>query len=421
MCGFAGILGIGACDKNSLNKMISTLYHRGPDDKGLWSDENVGIGLAFARLSILDLSPAGHQPMFSDSGKYVIVFNGEIYNHLAIRNELEKGKLAPRWRGHSDTETLLAGFEAWGIKDTIKRTVGMFALAIWNTQTHLLTLGRDRMGEKPLYYGFQGKTFLFGSELKALKAHFDFNAKIDRSVLAEYMQLCYIPAPKSIFNGIYKLLPGTLLSLHAGDYKITNPEPYWSMLDVASKGCQTPFLGTDGEAQKCLEKLLYEAVASQQISDVPLGAFLSGGIDSSLIVALMQAQSLRPINTFTIGFTEQSYNEANYAKEVAHRLGTSHTEYYVSPEEAQSVIPLLSIIYDEPFSDSSQIPVFLVSQLARRSVTVSLSGDAGDELFGGYNRYTWTRKMHQIPFLIRKILAVGITSLNPSQWDRVYN
>ncbi len=421
MCGFTGVLSAGSCDENTLVRMITTLHHRGPDNQGVWCDPSSGIGLAFARLSILDLSPAGHQPMVSASGRYIIIFNGEIYNHLAIRAELEREKQAPGWRGHSDTETLLAAFEAWGIEAAIKRTVGMFAFAVWDRHSRRLTLGRDRLGEKPLYYGWQGNTFLFGSELKALKAHPDFNKDIDRSALAAFMRYCYIPAPQSIYQGISKLSPGTLLSLQVGEHSEPRPVPYWSLMDVACKGLQAPFSGSDAEALAGIETRLSEAVSSQQISDVPLGAFLSGGIDSSIIVALMQAQSSNPIHTFTIGFNERSYNEAIHANAVARHLGTDHTEYYVSPEEARSVIPRLPALYDEPFADSSQIPTFLVSQLAKRSVTVSLSGDAGDELFGGYNRYLWMRKVQRVPSLIRKLLAGGITALSPAQWDKIYN
>lgn len=420
MCGFTGILGSGACDENTLRHMVSTLHHRGPDNQGVWCDPSAGIGFAFARLSILDLSPAGHQPMISASGRYVIIFNGEIYNHLTIRAELERGKQAPGWCGHSDTETLLAGFEAWGIEAMIKRTVGMFAFAVWDKHNLTLTLARDRLGEKPLYYGWQGNTFLFGSELKALKAHPAFNRDIDRSALAAFMRYGYIPAPQSIYQGISKLLPGTILSLQTGEHSDTRPVPYWSLLDVARKGMQMPFAASDAEALTGLEIKLSEAVTIQQISDVPLGAFLSGGIDSSTIVALMQVRSLRPIHTFTIGFNEHHYNEAVHAKAVARHLGTYHTEYYVSPKEARAVIPLLPTLYDEPFADSSQIPTFLVSQLARRTVTVSLSGDAGDELFGGYNRYSWMRKVQRVPVLIRKLLADCITTLSPAQWDRMY-
>lgn len=420
MCGFIGILGPTAFNENTLNSMVSTLLHRGPDDKGIWFDETAGIGLAFARLSILDLSPAGHQPMVSVNGNYVITFNGEIYNHLAIRAELKRIKQAPIWRGHSDTETLLAGIEAWGILETINRTVGMFAFALWDKHSRSITLGRDRIGEKPLYYGWQGNNFLFGSELKAFKAYPHFNADIDRNALSAFMRYGYIPAPQSIYQGIYKLLPGTLLTLQGDECCELKPIPYWSMVEVAKKGLQMPLICSDSEAIIGLGTRLSEAVSSQQISDVPLGAFLSGGIDSSMIVALMQSQSNQPIHTFTIGFDEKHYNEAVYAKEVARHLGTDHTEWYVSPEEARSVIPLLPTLYDEPFADSSQIPTFLVSQLAKQNVTVSLSGDAGDELFCGYNRYSWTRKIQSVPILMRKLLADSITKFSPAQLDRMY-
>ena len=420
MCGFTGVLGGGACDQNTLCRMITSLHHRGPDNQGIWCDETAGIGLAFARLSILDLSLAGHQPMVSAHDRYVIVFNGEIYNHLAIRTELEKEKKVSVWSGHSDTETLLTGFEAWGIENTIKRTIGMFAIGVWDKHSCRLTLGRDRMGEKPLYYGWQGNTFLFGSELKALKEHPAFKAQINRDALKEFMRHGYIPTPLSIYQGISKLLPGTLLSLTLGENSESRPEAYWSLMDVARKGLRYQFSGSDFEALSGLETRLSEAVNSQQISDVPLGAFLSGGIDSSLIVALMQSQTLTPVHTFTIGFNEKQYNEAVYAKSVARHLGTNHSELYVSPEEARAIIPRLPTLYDEPFADSSQIPTFLVSQLARRSVTVSLSGDAGDELFGGYNRYSWVNNVMRIPSIFRKSLACGISTLSPTQWDRLF-
>lgn len=420
MCGFTGILGHSSCDIDTLNRMICTLHHRGPDNQGIWCEQNIGIGLAFARLSILDLSSAGHQPMESSSGRFMVVFNGEIYNHLAIRDELNRSNHAPVWRGHSDTETLLAGFDAWGIESTLKRTIGMFAIGIWDKDNRILTLARDRMGEKPLYYGWQGNVFLFGSELKALKAHPCFKADIDRGALAEYMRYSYIPSPKTIYHGIYKLLPGTFLNLKIDDHTAFQPIPYWSLLDVIRKGLQTPAIFSDVEALTQLETKIFEAVACQQISDVPIGAFLSGGIDSSLIVAIMQAISSQSIHTYTIGFDLQNFNEANHARKVAKYLNTNHTELYVSEDETRSVIPLLPTIYDEPFADPSQIPTFLVSKLARESVTVSLSGDGGDELFGGYNRYSWVGKIQHVPFPIRKFFASSITSISPISWDRVY-
>jgi asparagine synthase (glutamine-hydrolysing) len=421
MCGFAGSLGHVACDENSLRRMVATLNHRGPDDRGLWFDQSAAIGLVHARLSILDLSAAGHQPMSSASGRYVIVFNGEIYNHLNLRGELEQSSRTLNWRGHSDTETLLAGFYAWGIEGTLLKSVGMFAFAVWDKQTHTLTLARDRLGEKPLYYGWQGDTFLFGSELKALKAHPAFDAEIDRDALAAFMRYSYIPAPQSIYQGIHKLLPGTLLNVRAGKRNGSKPVPYWSLLGVARQGLQSQFTSSDAEALQGLEARLSEAVALQQISDVPIGAFLSGGIDSSTIVALMQSQSIRPIHTFTIGFDDLHYNEAVHARAVARHLRTEHTELYVTSEDALEVIPKLPMLYDEPFGDSSQIPTYLVSQLAQRSVTVSLSGDAGDELFGGYNRYAWTRKLLKVPVKLRRTLACLLTALSPAQWDRIYS
>ena len=418
MCGLAGFLGADAGDENTLTRMIATLHHRGPDNQGIWCDSSVGIGLAYARLSILDLSPAGYQPMVSASGRYIIVFNGEIYNHLTIRADLEREKQWPGWRGHSDTETLLSAIEAWGIEATIKKTVGMFAFSVWDKQSLTLTLARDRVGEKPLYYGWQGNTFLFGSELKALKEHPDFKNIIDRNALTNFMYKGYIPAPQSIYKGIYKLLPGTLLSLKAGEHSVPIPVQYWSFLDVASKGIQMPFVGSDEEAIVGLETRLSEAVLSQQISDVPIGVFLSGGIDSSLITALMQVQSRRPINTFTIGFQEKQYNEAIFAKSIARHLGTNHFELYLSMKEAQSIIPQLTTIYDEPFADASQIPTILLSQFAKSIVTVSLTGDAGDELFAGYNRYFWINKILRINSLIRKFITVGISMQTPLKWNR---
>jgi asparagine synthase (glutamine-hydrolysing) len=421
MCGFVGSLGAGGCDENLLRRMVTTLHHRGPDDQGLWFDHSAAIGLAHARLSILDLSTAGNQPMSSASGRYVIVFNGEIYNHLKLRVELEHSEHAPNWCGHSDTETLLAGFSAWGIEATLRKLVGMFAFAVWDTQTNTLMLARDRLGEKPLYFGWQGNTFLFGSELKALKVHPAFVAEIDRDALAAFMKHSYIPAPQSIYRGIFKLLPGTLLSVRAGKRTGSKSVTYWSLLDVARQGLGSPFTGSEIEALQGLEDRLFEAIALQQISDVPLGAFLSGGIDSSTIVALMQARSSRPIKTYTIGFHDLQYNEAAHARAVARHLGTDHTELYVTPEEARLVIPKLPMLYDEPFGDSSQVPTYLVSQLARRSVTVSLSGDAGDELFGGYNRYHWMRKLLKVPAPLRRLLACGLTTFSPVQWDKIYS
>ena len=427
MCGLLGFLGGVAGEDGDvalLRRMSDTLIHRGPDDGGTWCDSEQRIGFGHRRLAIVDLSPAGHQPMVSASERYVIAFNGEIYNHLGIRTELEVLGPAPTWRGHSDTETLLAGIEAWGLEATLKKSIGMFAIALWDRQTHTLTLARDRMGEKPLYYGWQGsgneRVFLFGSELKALKAHPNFAADIDRGAICLLLRHNYIPAPYSIYQDITKLEPGCLLSV-----SLAQPEPriwkYWDAVQAARAGVAQPFAGTADQAVDALEVLARDAVHRQMMADVPLGAFLSGGIDSSTVVALMQAQSSRPVKTFTIGFSEEGYNEAVHAKAVAQHLGTEHTELYVTPQQAMEVIPRLPALYCEPFADSSQIPTFLVSQLAKQHVTVSLSGDAGDELFCGYNRYQITeelwRKLALVPAPLRALAAKGITALSPTAWD----
>lgn len=425
MCGFAGILGCDARTEVALS-MAAAIINRGPDDGGVWADVEASIALAHRRLSVVDLSPAGHQPMASASDRYVIVFNGEIYNHLDMRAELGKSGASFQWRGHSDTETLLAGIDVWGFEATLKRSIGMFAIALWDKQTRVLTLARDRMGEKPLYFGWQGsgehRSFLFGSELKALKRHPAFAASIDRDALCLLMRHNYIPAPYSVYQGISKLEPGCLLtvSLEQTETKIWK---YWDTLAIASAGTKDQFTGSANEAVDALERLAKDAVRQQMMADVPLGAFLSGGIDSSTVVALMQTQSARPVKTFTIGFNEEGYNEAQHAKVVARHLGTEHTELYVTSQQAMDVIPRLPSLYCEPFADSSQIPTFLVSQLARQHVTVSLSGDAGDELFCGYNRYQMTndlwRKISRVPSPLRVLAAKGVTTIAPKKWDRI--
>jgi asparagine synthase (glutamine-hydrolysing) len=408
--------------------MADTLIHRGPDDAGVWVDADAGIALAHRRLSILDLSPAGHQPMVSAAHRYVIIYNGEIYNHLELRHRLESEGRAPAWRGHSDTETLLAAFEAWGIEKTLTRCVGMFALALWDRKTRTLTLARDRMGEKPLYYGWVRGTLVFGSELKALRAHPGFDNAIERRALTLFMRYNYVPAPWSIFENTWKLPPGCYVQFAAaaltpGSSPMGRGEvkPYWSVRDVAEAGLLHPLADNEAAAAEKLEALLKQSIASQMVADVPLGAFLSGGIDSSTVVALMQAHSSRPVQTFSIGFHEDEYNEAEHAKAVARHLGTNHTELYVTPEEAMAVIPKLPTLYDEPFADSSQIPTFLVAELARRQVTVSLSGDGGDELFGGYTRYFWTRslwrRLAQIPMELRRALQRMLIAVPPACWN----
>ncbi len=421
MCGIAGFLTLIKTDNPFAiaTRMADAIVHRGPDDAGAWVDEAAGVALAHRRLAILDLTPAGAQPMISACGRYVMVFNGEVYNFEEIRIELEKAGAAPAWRGHSDTEVMLVAIATWGLEAALKKFVGMFAFALWDRENRTLTLARDRLGEKPLYYGRQGGVFLFGSELKALKQHPAFEGEVDREALALYLRYCTIPAPRSIYRGIHKLTPGTLLRVCASDRQLSEPMPFWLLNDVAEQGQREFFQGSDAEAVAALEAKLLDAVRLQQIADVPLGAFLSGGIDSSTIVALMQAQSTRPVRTFTIGFQEAGYNEAEHAKAIARHLGTDHTELYVTPAQAQAVIPRLATLYDEPFADSSQIPTYLVSQMARERVTVSLSGDGGDELFGGYNRYAWATKILQRPRFLRKLLAHGLTALSPLVLNRL--
>jgi asparagine synthase (glutamine-hydrolysing) len=425
MCGFAGFVGgVGGQSTSEwqavLQRMGDPIRHRGPDHSDQWIDGDAGMGLVHLRLAIVDLSAAGHQPMISASGRSIIAFNGEIYNHAELRQELHASEAAPAWRGHSDTETLVAGFEAWGIEDTLERCVGMFAFALWDRTERQLHLVRDRLGEKPLYYGWAGDALVFGSELKALRAHPSWRGEVDRDVLTLFFRHNYIPAPYSIYKGVWKLPPGTWLTVSQDDVRrrqLPAPKVYWSVLAAAARGREAPFAQGDTAALAELERISGQAIALQRISDVPLGAFLSGGVDSSAVVALMQAQSSCRVRTFTIGFAEVGYNEAEYAKAVARHLGTDHTELYVSPEEAQAVIPRLPAIYDEPFSDSSQIPTFLVAQLARQHVTVSLSGDAGDELFGGYTRYFLARELRRklmwIPRALRRRLAQSVGACPP--------
>ncbi|HEV1995570.1 MAG TPA: asparagine synthase (glutamine-hydrolyzing) [Candidatus Acidoferrum sp.] len=419
MCGIAGFWQSKRGPEHpleTLNRMGAALVHRGPDDSGTFHDGSTGIGLAFRRLSILDLSPEGHQPMFSCSGRYVIVFNGEVYNFQEIRAELG----TRLWRGHSDTEVMLEAFERWGVDCAVRRFVGMFAFALWDRQERRLYLVRDRLGIKPLYYGGIGGDFVFASELKAIRQYPEFSPTIDRNSLALYMRHSYVPAPHSIYVGLQKLQPGCVLTLsEAGEAPVL--QPFWSASDVARESLQSPFEGSDAEAVELLHQKLLEAVRLRMIADVPLGAFLSGGIDSSTVVALMQAQSNRPVKTFTIGFHEEGYNEARDARRVAEHLGTDHTELYLTPRDALDVVPLLPAMYDEPFADSSQIPTYLISKLARGAVTVSLSGDGGDELFGGYNRYLLNKRIWnsvgRLPKPFRTAIAGLIRAVPPATLD----
>ena len=423
MCGIAGFWQTkrqAEVPAEILLRMGNALKHRGPDDSGVFYDDSTGVGLVHRRLSILDLSPAGHQPMASHSERYLIIFNGEVYNFDEIRKELGTGHA---WRGHSDTEVMLGAFERWGVEASVQRFVGMFAFALWDHSERKLFLVRDRLGIKPLYYGWVEGQFVFASELKAIRQYPGFQAQIDRNVLALYMRHNYVPAPHCIYQGISKLNAGCILAL-SGPQEQPVVKQYWSATEVAKEGLRSPADGPEKEIIGQLERKLAEAVKLRMISDVPLGAFLSGGIDSSTVVALMQSQSARPVKTFTIGFHEDAYNEANHAKAIAAHLGTDHTELYVTPQEALNVVPLLPAMYDEPFADVSQVPTYLVSKLARQSVTVSLSGDGGDELFGGYGRYFLMKRvwnsMRPFPKPLRKAVSRMIASVPPETIDKMY-
>lgn len=444
MCGLTGFWLSEDTSRSTLDLcslaeyMADAIRLRGPDDAGTWVDAAAGIALGHRRLAVVDLSPAGHQPMSSSSGRFVIAFNGEIYNHLALRDELKDRGVIPNWKSDSDTETLLAAVEHWGVEVALQRFVGMFAIVLWDKQMHSLTLARDRMGEKPLYYGWAGtgseRAFIFGSELKALKAYPDFDAPVCRKALAQFLRFMYVPAPRSIYQGIFKLEPGCMLTVKdrpPSDAPIHPLRPdqvhgsvtlhrWWSLASAVKAGLCNP-VTAEAEVLIQLEEGLTKAVSIQSLADVPLGAFLSGGVDSSTIVALMQRQSLRPVKTFTIGFEEAGFDESPYARAVAEHLGTDHHEMRVDAQMAQDVIPGLPDIYDEPFADSSQIPTYLLSKLARQHVTVALSGDAGDELFGGYNRYfvappLW-QKLDYLPFEARKVLGKGLGLVPENVWN----
>jgi asparagine synthase (glutamine-hydrolysing) len=420
MCGIAGFFTLPGSSSATpmiadITRMTDAIVLRGPDDSGAWVDEACGVALGHRRLSILDLSPLGHQPMTSADGRFVMVFNGEIYNFQHLRTELEAH--GHSWRGHSDTEIMLAAFRQWGITEATRRFNGMFAFAVWDKEERTLTLGRDRLGEKPLYYGWlKDGTFVFASELKAIRAFPGFNATINRDAICAQLRFNYIPDPWCIYEGLHKLPPATLITLRAPTDKPV-PEVYWSLRQVIEQGLKNPFTGSDSEAIETFEAMLKEAVGMRMVADVPLGAFLSGGVDSSLIVAMMQAQSARPVRTFTIGFDVPEYNEAQFAKEVAQHLKTDHTEMYVTGQDALDTIPLMPGLYDEPFSDYSQIPTYLVCKMARQHVTVALSGDAGDELFGGYERYFVGRnlwdKFAWMPPALKKLSAAAMTALPP--------
>ncbi len=427
MCGITGFWNLSNMETQDrmtsvLTRMADSIRHRGPDDSATWVDQESGIALGFRRLAILDLSPTGRQPMLSADERYVMVFNGEVYNHAGLREELESS--GTTFRGTSDTEVMLAGIQEWGLEKAVARFNGMFALAVWDRREQKLHLIRDRVGVKPLYYGWFDKTLLFGSELKSLTAHPAFKPEIDRESLTLYFRYGYIPTPHSIYTRVKKLTPGVILTFDRSFGQTEGKEVrYWSAREAIERGLQNPFEGNDRDAVAALDSILRESVRDRMIADVPLGAFLSGGIDSCTIVALMQAQSTRPVKTFTIGFQESGYNEAEYAKEVSSYLKTDHTEYYVSPRDAMDVIPQIHCMFDEPMGDASQIPTYLVSKLARQSVTVSLSGDGGDELFGGYSRYLQSLKMWGLigllPVVLRNFAGNIFEKASRLDWQKI--
>lgn len=431
MCGIAGYFNFYANEftsKNILEKMGASLIRRGPDDMGIWFDTKNGVGLSHRRLSIIDISSNGKQPMTSLSGRYVICFNGEIYNYLSLRDLLdEKTGYSINWKSNSDTEVLVNSFDILGIPATLNLLVGMFSIALWDTVNQKLILARDRLGEKPLYFGIQSGSLLFGSELKAIKAHPNFEGKISQESLSDFIKYSYVPSPLSIFENIYKLKPGTWIQFDKNNISNSKLETtsYWDLNETIAKKRNSLIGISDIDAKDLLKNALRQSVGSQMIADVPIGAFLSGGIDSSLIAAIMQELSSKPINTFTIGFYESSFNEADKAKVVSDYLGTNHYEYYMQPSAAVDLVPSLSEIYDEPFADPSQLPTFLVSALARKRVVVSLSGDGGDELFGGYNRYVHSRDVwkivSKIPPNFRGYISKLIMSKSYSSWNSVYD
>lgn len=431
MCGFTGFLSkdMPAQDMAEiLGRMSAPLAHRGPDGSGVWTDAAAGIGLAHRRLAVIDLSEHAKQPMESSCGRYVLAYNGEIYNFRKLRGQLESSGAV--FSGTGDTEVLLSAVSRFGLKKALCKCNGMFALALWDKKERRLFFARDRMGKKPLYYGWAGNDFVFGSELSALCAHPGFTCEIDRSALALFLRYSYVPAPFSIYAGVYKLMPGTILEVSPDDIdKRTGVDalnqrldPFWSAREIAEKGASEPFDGSMEDAEQALHDLIYDAVGSRMISDVPLGVLLSGGIDSSTVVSMMQAQSPQPVKTFTIGFSQPAMNEANHAAAVARHLGTDHTELYVTAKDLLDVVPDMPRIYDEPFADSSQVPTFLVSRLARENVTVALTGDGGDELFCGYRRYFRGAKIwkanRSIPYPLRYCAATLLNALSRSPEDR---
>ena len=425
MCGLAGFIWTESREPDEMrgiaSRMADAIMHRGPDDSGVWVDSKAGIALGFRRLAIVDLSSQGHQPMRSASGRYIIVFNGEVYNHRGLRRELESSGC--NFSGHSDTEVILAAFDQWGIELAVRRFIGMFAMAVWDVRRRALSLIRDRLGIKPLFVYHRDGLISFGSELKALLAGPEFDRTIDTSALTSYLRYLYVPAPQSIFRHVVKVPPGHILTVTDPAAPLPDSSPFWSAETATKEGQQAQFSGGDADAIAELETLLIDAVRLRMQADVPLGALLSGGIDSSAVVALMQASADRPVKTFTIGFDQQEFDEAAHARAVARHLGTDHTELNLTGADALAVIPRLAEMFDEPLADPSQIPTFLVCELARREVTVALTGDGGDELFGGYNRYIQGERLiagfERLPSSLRKFSASRLTSVSPGAWNRM--
>ena len=420
MCGFAGVFSINnKVNYDSLLKMQESINHRGPDSNGIWLESTNKIGFCHTRLSILDVTNAGSQPMHSKTNRYVIAFNGEIYNHLDLRKEILLHDDTTIFKGTSDTETLLLCFEYFGIENTVKKSVGMFAFVVWDNVEKVFFLCRDRIGEKPLYYGWNNNLLFFGSELKAFRTHTEFKYEIDKHALSLYFRYSYIPTPFSIYKNIFKLKPGTILRVDGEGN--TDSISYWDLQKVAQLGYENPFYGSEIDATNELDYKLNQTIFNQQISDVPIGSFLSGGIDSTLVTAIMQSQTNQKINTFTIGFNEKKYNEANFALNISKYLNTNHHELYLNTDDIINVIPHMSLIYDEPFADSSQLPTYFVNKLAKQSVTVALSGDGGDEIFGGYNRYIQSKRLTNLPNGVKKMLTDILSKFSPKQVDLIYD
>ncbi len=425
MCGLTGFWDLKASrDAAELRaisiRMSETLRLRGPDDDGVWVDSAMGIALGHRRLAIVDLSPKGHQPMVSSNGRLVLAYNGEMYNYVEIRAELEtKGH---SFLGDSDTEALLVACEAWGVEAAVGRFAGMFAFALWDREARNLTLVRDRLGIKPLYWGRRANVILFGSQLKSFVAHPSWTSEIDRDAMAAYLRLGYVPSPNSIYKNVHKVRPGHIIVIRPDGS--VRESCYWDVRDIATRRGEVSGIRETTEAIESLDHLLRDVVRHHMVADVPLGAFLSGGTDSSTVVSLMQAQSSRPVKTFSIGFLENRFNEAVYAKAVATHLGTDHTEFYVEPQHALAEVPRLPEYYDEPFGDPSQIPTLIVSSITRRHVTVALSGDGGDEIFAGYDRYLMTEKLRAVfavlPHRLRRLFVAAVRAISITSWDRAF-